>query len=590
MRNSSDTRHRLTMPRLCGIAITALTVGLLSAVTAQPAAAAPAFRLPFTCGTTWTATTYDTGTNLRTGASWSHRNYLDFGQSGAAGKPVRASASGYARLSSGSEGKVTIDHGGGWTTVYQHMYNVNVSTAGRQVNAGEQIGTVGNAGQNTTGYHLHYAQLLNGSPQNPAFTSGTYNWSTPRTYESGGYRFTGDRYSTNQLTSDNCGGGVGEGSFVAYNGHVFRIAGGAPLYVSNWSAVGGPQPVTELNATQFNALRVYPADGTFVSVNAGFVYRFAGGAPIYVSSWDRVGGPQPTILVDQAALGQGGNPAFPWNHVRKYPADGTLVGTAPGGFVYRFAGGAPLYVSNWDAVGGPKATTQIDHAAIDQANNPSTPWNHIRRYPTNGTLVSVNAGYVYRYAGGAPIYVSTWDAIGGPAATTLVDQAALDSTATGPPWNHSRPYPADGTVLNGLGQSLSWKVTGGVARPVPRTTGVLIDTAAVANAGRAAPWNHLRTSTPMATLAPLATTRAKARAKVRWALLTTSSRTTSYDIRWRVDARPWRYPAGWQELATGPVVKTRLHVGKRYCFAIRAQNAAGVIGPWSNPRCTRRTA
>ncbi|WP_139984544.1 M23 family metallopeptidase, partial [Nocardioides litoris] len=191
--------------RVAALAGAALLACLVIPFTSAPATAAPAFHLPFDCGSTWKATTYDTGKNVRSGKTWSHRNYLDFGQAGASGKPVRASAAGYARLVSAAEGKVSIDHGGGWSTLYQHMSSVNVTAGGRNVNAGDVIGAVGNAGANSTGAHLHYAQLSGGQPQTPSFTGGQYTWSSPRTYTSGGITFTNDRYSTNSLTSQNCG-------------------------------------------------------------------------------------------------------------------------------------------------------------------------------------------------------------------------------------------------------------------------------------------------------------------------------------------------------------------------------------------------
>ena len=80
-----------------------------------------------TAGPRGTATTYDRGENLSTGASWQSPELprLRSGRE-AYGKPVRASAAGDARLTAAAE--VTIDHGGGWTTVYQHMYNVNVTS------------------------------------------------------------------------------------------------------------------------------------------------------------------------------------------------------------------------------------------------------------------------------------------------------------------------------------------------------------------------------------------------------------------------------------------------------------------------------
>jgi hypothetical protein len=61
------------------------------------------------------------------------------------------------------------------------------------------------------------------------------------------------------------------------------------------------------------------------------------------------------------------------NHLSYRPADGTLIsGWAPGdpdhGSVYRVAGGAPIYVSNWDHIGGnPGTTVGVDLFAIKNA-------------------------------------------------------------------------------------------------------------------------------------------------------------------------------------------------------------------------------
>jgi hypothetical protein len=159
-------------------------------------------------------------------------------------------------------------------------------------------------------------------------------------------------------------GGVAEGAFVSYNGDVFRIAGGAPIYVSSWGHVGGdPGNVRALSASEFSALRTFPADGTLVvglapgDPDHGSVYRVAGGAPIYVSNWDHIGGnPGTTVGVDLFAIKNAGGGGV-LNHLSYRPADGTLIsGWAPGdpdhGSVYRVAGGAPIYVSNWDHIGG----------------------------------------------------------------------------------------------------------------------------------------------------------------------------------------------------------------------------------------------
>ncbi|HWC47303.1 MAG TPA: CHAP domain-containing protein, partial [Solirubrobacterales bacterium] len=147
-------------------------------------------------------------------------------------------------------------------------------------------------------------------------------------------------------------GPPGEGSFVGHNGFVYRLAGGAPVYVSNWAAVGGPQPVRNLSDAEFATLPQYPRDGTLLGGSDGRVYVVAGGAPLWVSNWAAIGGPQPSIGIDGAAVAHAGE-GVPWDHLRSYPADGTLLGSSDGR-VYVVAGGAPLWVSNWAAIGGPQ--------------------------------------------------------------------------------------------------------------------------------------------------------------------------------------------------------------------------------------------
>ena len=274
------------------------------------------------------------------------------------------------------------------------------------------------------------------------------------------------------------------------NGEVYVVAGGAPLYVSNWAAVAGPRPTVAVPRSTINAMRQFPADGTVVSVAAGYVYRFAGGAPIYVSNFAAIGGVQPTALVDQGAIDNAGQ-ASPWNHVRRYPADGTVVSVAAG-YVYRFAGGAPIYVSNFAAIGNVQPTVVIDQAAIDNADQAS-PWNHVRRYPADGTVVSVAAGYVYRFAGGAPIYVSNFAAIGNVQPTVVIDQTAIDNADQASPWNHVRWYPADGTKLRAGATGSYFNVVSGSPTQTSVASGAtIVDPAAIANRGAGGVWSHLR--------------------------------------------------------------------------------------------------
>jgi hypothetical protein len=333
--------------------------------------------------------------------------------------------------------------------------------------------------------------------------------------------------------------GLSNGSLISNNGMVYRIAGGAPTYISSWSAIGGAQPTTAVSDAQLGALRQYPADGTFVSVASGAVYRFVGGAPTYVSSWDAVGGPQPVTVIDQAAIdnADGGSP---WNHIHRYPADGTFVSTRAGS-VYRFVGGAPVYVSTWDAVGGPQPVTVIDQAAIDNADGGS-PWNHIHRYPAGGSFIlSGQTGEVFRVNGhGVAVYVPSWAPYGGEQPTVTEDQAAID------------------------------------------------------RAGLASPWDHLATGIP--TVSMVRHSSAKTRRAIfafSWSAPIQSSAVTTFDVRYRQEKRGhragrWIQPTRWQHITvtSGHLSMRRGHT---YSIEVRAHNVAGAAPRWTKPQNLTRT-
>jgi hypothetical protein len=69
---------------------------------------------------------------------------------------------------SGGNGVIAIDHGGGVTTRYLHMYDSGMLVqVGDKVTGGQQIARVGSSGQ-STGCHLHFEVQVNGENIDPA--------------------------------------------------------------------------------------------------------------------------------------------------------------------------------------------------------------------------------------------------------------------------------------------------------------------------------------------------------------------------------------------------------------------------------------
>ena len=100
------------------------------------------------------------------GASTNHKG-IDF--AAATGTPIYAAAAGTV-ISAGYAGKagnlLVVSHGNGLLTYYMHCNAIYVS-AGQKVSRGQNVAAVGTTG-NSTGPHLHFQVMLNGTPVNPA--------------------------------------------------------------------------------------------------------------------------------------------------------------------------------------------------------------------------------------------------------------------------------------------------------------------------------------------------------------------------------------------------------------------------------------
>ncbi len=84
------------------------------------------------------------------------------------GTAVRVTADGVVSLSGVQRGYgdiVVVDHGGGLSTAYGHLWKRLVETV-EHVRQGQVIGRVGMSG-NATGPHLHYEVRIQGKAVNP---------------------------------------------------------------------------------------------------------------------------------------------------------------------------------------------------------------------------------------------------------------------------------------------------------------------------------------------------------------------------------------------------------------------------------------
>ncbi len=183
-----------------------VVAALLVSPGAQAAGPRPLFQMPFACGQTWEALTYD--------GHWPDQDSIDLGDWDASdanmseGAPVLATADGTVLdVGSDFDGNavdgdpklghyVFLDHGGGWVTHHLHLEQVPPLTKGQAVAQGEQIGRVGNSG--TEAMHLHYTQLADGMAVRIAFNGSLINThaGNPGSYQTWG--------NGEKLTSANC--------------------------------------------------------------------------------------------------------------------------------------------------------------------------------------------------------------------------------------------------------------------------------------------------------------------------------------------------------------------------------------------------
>jgi putative cell wall-binding protein len=299
------------------------------------------------------------------------------------GTPIYAAGAGKVTVFAGSSAcggagqGVVIDHGNGISSMYWHM-SVIAATQGQWVDQNTIIGYVGTSGNVDPcgAYHLHYEKRLNGNEIDPGPLKACFG-SALTTYpqQNGQNSWQGYPADVTRAHSDGtgCQTPTAEGNFVSYLGDIYRIVGGAPVVISSWDPFGGVQETIPLTEAQWKTLRSYPADGTRIrAMPGGRNYVMAGGAPIYITTYDNLP-PAPTIDVDTFAI-EHPNASVPLSHIRATPADVFLLGYTSQR-PYRVTVGHPYFVSSWAPYGSAQPTVLVDQASIDSCDHlDCSPW------------------------------------------------------------------------------------------------------------------------------------------------------------------------------------------------------------------------
>jgi hypothetical protein len=245
--------------------------------------------------------------------------------------------------------------------------------------------------------------------------------------------------------------------------------------------------------------------------------------------------------------------------------------------IHQYRGG---HQETWGGV-----TVNIDNDSVDA---PVAPY---QLAPEGAFVASTAGGWTYRIAGGAPIPITSWAAVGGEQPVQTLSPSQFASLPA---------RPREGTFLQSGATGRIWRVVKGVATYVPSWTpyggpkpAVVIDQAALDNAGTGSVWNHLASGTPtVRTTGPTTLGTAAPRGRFTWTGGITSSAISNYDVRWR-KARwdgtfgDWTRPTSWQH-RTQPAVSHKLLTGYTYCVSVRARNRAGQLSGWTGGRCLAR--
>jgi Quinohemoprotein amine dehydrogenase, alpha subunit domain III len=259
---------------------------------------------------------------------------------------------------------------------------------------------------------------------------------------------------------------------------LYRVAGGAPLYL--YSCSGGCPGVVEVNQSVIDGkasasgelvshLNIQPVAGTTLTTYLGEVYKVAGGAPIYLSNCDAGCGTPVTVYTN--TIDGYGSAAGEVHHLNMVPVNGTTLLAEETGGIYKLAGGAPLWLSSCDA--GCGSPVQVNQGVIDAYGSaPGEAQHHLTLVPSDGTfLVAKETDKSYRTAGGTPFPITDCAALGSSGCNFANVVEVNTATITGEGTSaggvqHLNRTPANGTPVEGLPSDTFWEFIGATRQSI----------------------------------------------------------------------------------------------------------------------------
>ncbi len=236
-----------------------------------------------------------------------------------------------------------------------------------------------------------------------------------------------------------------DGTFLGATdtGRTYRMAGGAPLYITNCAPFNNCAGRIDVDQATINSLGRVPVDGTFLgAADSGRTYEVAGGAPLYVTTCAPLNNCAGRIDVNQGTIDQ-------LDHLNAHPANGTILGAADSGHTYVVAGGAPLYVTTCAPLNNCAGRVNVTQGTIDQLD-------HLNARPTDGTFLgAADSGRTYVVAGGAPLFITSCNVVNNCVGRVNVTQGTIDLL------DHLDAVPANGTLLGAADSGRSYVVAGG---------------------------------------------------------------------------------------------------------------------------------